>query len=206
MKFFQYRTPLVAQIIKNLPAVQETRVRFVGWEDPLEKEMAPHSSYSCLENPMDGGAWRAEVHGVSKSWTRLSDLTHTLSIQLWFWAVSLQCINCYGFIIMCFNMIQYCSCSVSRLCQTLLDPMNCSTPGFPALHCLLEFAQTHVHWVDDAIQPSHPLLPSSPSPPALNSQHQGLFQWVSSSHQMAKVLKLQLHHQSFQWILRVDFL
>ena len=82
MKFFQYRTPLVAQIVKNLPAVQETRVRFVGWEDPLEKEMAPHSSYSCLENPMDGGAWRAEVHGVSKSWTRLSDLTHTLSIQL----------------------------------------------------------------------------------------------------------------------------
>ena len=65
--------------------------------------------------------------------------------------------------------------------------MNCSTPGFPILHCLPEFAQTHVHWVGDAIQPSHPL--SSPSPLALHhSQHQGLFQWVNSSHQVAKVL------------------
>ena len=61
-----------------------------------------------------------------------------------------------------------------------LQPMDCSTPGFPVLHHLLEFAQTHVHWVSDAIQPSHPLLP--PSPPALNlSQHQGLFQWVDSA-------------------------
>ena len=77
-----------------------------------------------------------------------------------------------------------------------LWPMDCSTPGFPVLHYLLEFAQTHVHWVTDAIQPSHPLLP--PSPPALHlSQHQGLFQWVSSSHQVAKVLEPQL--QSFQW-------
>ena len=66
--------------------------------------------------------------------------------------------------------------------------MNCSTSGFPGLHRLLEFAQTHVHWVSDAIQLSHPLL--SPSPSALNlSQHQGLFQWVSSLHQVAKVLK-----------------
>ena len=80
-----------------------------------------------------------------------------------------------------------------------------STLGFPVLHYLQEFAQTHVYWVSDAIQPSHPL--SSPSPPALNlSQHQGLFQWVSSSHQVIKVLELQLPHQSFQWIFRVDFL
>ena len=68
-----------------------------------------------------------------------------------------------------------------------------------------EFIQTHVHWVGDAIQPSHPLL--SPSPPTFNlSQHQGLFKWVSSSHQVAKVLELQLQHQSFQWIFRTDFL
>ena len=67
-----------------------------------------------------------------------------------------------------------------------------------------ELAQTHVHWVGDAVQPSHPLL--SPSPPAFNlSQHQGLFQWVSSLHQVAKVLELQLQHQSFQWIFRIDF-
>ena len=71
-----------------------------------------------------------------------------------------------------------------------LWPMDCSTPGLPVHHQLLEFTQTHVHWVGDAIQPSHPL--SSPSPPALNpSQHQGLFQWVSSSHQVAKVLEFQ---------------
>ena len=72
--------------------------------------------------------------------------------------------------------------------------MDCSTPGFPVHHQLPELAQTRVHWVDDAIQPSHPL--SSPSPLAFNlSQHQGLFQWVSSSHQVAKVLELQLEHQ-----------
>ena len=83
--------------------------------------------------------------------------------------------------------------------------MGSNMPGFPVHHQLLEFTQTPVHWVGDAIQPFHPLL--SPSPPAFNlSQHQGLFQWVSSSHQVAKVLEFQLQHQSFQWIFRVDFL
>ena len=87
----------------------------------------------------------------------------------------------------------------------LCDPTHCSTPGLPVHRQLPEFTQTHVHWVSDAIQPSHPL--SSPSPPAFNlSQHQGLFQEVSSLHQVAKVLELQLQHQSFQWIFRVDFL
>ena len=86
-------------------------------------------------------------------------------------------------------------------CPTLCDPMNRSTPGFPVHHQLLESTQTHVNWVGDAIQPSYPL--SSPSPPALNlSQHQGLFKWVSSSHQVAKVLEFQLQHQSFQWTPR----
>ena len=80
-----------------------------------------------------------------------------------------------------------------------------STPGFPVLHYLPDFAQIHVLWVSDAIQPSHPL--SSPSPPAFNlSQHQGHFKWVSSSHQVAKVLEFQLQHQSFQWIFRTDSL
>ena len=79
----------------------------------------------------------------------------------------------------------------SLLCPTLRDPMNCSTPGLPVHHQLPEFTQTHVHRVRDAIQPSHPL--SSPSPPAPNpSQHQGLFQWVNSSHQVAEVLEFQL--------------
>ena len=85
------------------------------------------------------------------------------------------------------------------------DPMDCRTSGFPVHHQLPELAQTHVHWVGDAIQPSDPLL--SPSPPAFNLfQHQGLSKWVSSSHEVAKVLEFQLQHQSFQWIFRTDFL
>ena len=88
--------------------------------------------------------------------------------------------------------------SVAHSCPTLCDPMNRSTPGLPVHHKLPEFTQTHVHRVGDAIQPSHPL--SSPSPPAPNpSQHQGLFQQVNSSHEVAKVLEFQLWHQSFQW-------
>ena len=95
--------------------------------------------------------------------------------------------------------------SVAQSYPTLRNPMNRSTPGLPVYHQLLEFTQTHVHWVGDVIQPSHPL--SSPSHPALNlSQHQGLFKWVSSSHQVAKVLEFQLQHQSFQWTPRTDFL
>ena len=82
--------------------------------------------------------------------------------------------------------------------------MDCGMPGFLGHHQLLEFTQTDVHWVGDAIQSSHPLL--SPSTPAFNlSQHQGLFQWVSSSHQVAKVMEFQLQHQSLKWIFRNDF-
>ena len=92
-----------------------------------------------------------------------------------------------------------CCYSVTQSCPTLCDPMDCSMPGFPVHHQFPEPTQTHVHWVGDAIQPSHPL--SSPSLPAFHlSQHQGLFQWVGSSHQVAKVLEFQLKHQSFQWI------
>ena len=95
------------------------------------------------------------------------------------------------------------SCSVAQWCPTLYDPMDYSIPGSPVLHYLPEFAQTHVHWVDDAIQQSNPLFPSSP---ALNlSQHQGLFWWVSSC-QVAKALELQLLHQSFQWTFRIDLI
>ena len=81
--------------------------------------------------------------------------------------------------------------SVAQSCPTLCDPMNRSMPGLPVHHQLPEFTQTHVHQVSDAIQPSHPL--SSPSPPAPNpSQHQGLFQWVNSLHEVAKVLEFHL--------------
>ena len=95
--------------------------------------------------------------------------------------------------------------SVTQSCPILWDSMNCSTKDLPVHHQLPEFTQTHVHWVGDAIQPSLPL--SSPSPTALNlSQHQGLLKWVSSSHQVAKVLEFQLQHQSFQWTPRTDLL
>ena len=87
--------------------------------------------------------------------------------------------------------------SAPQSCPTLCDPMNHRTPGLPVHHQLLEFTQTHVHQVSDAMQPSHPL--SSPSPPAPNpSQHQSLFQWVNSSHEVAKVLEFQLQHHSLQ--------
>ena len=87
--------------------------------------------------------------------------------------------------------------SVAQSCPILCHPIDCSTPGFPVHHQLSKLAQTHVHHVSDATQPSHPL--SSPSPPAFNlSQHQGLIQGVSSSHPVAKVLEFQLQYQSFQ--------
>ena len=148
----------------------ETWVRFLGWEDPLEKGQATHPSVLAWRIP-----WAVIVCEVAKSQTRLSDShLHSLPLQV---------------------SVQFSSVAQSR--PTLCDLMNRITPGLPVHHQLLEFTQTHVHQVSDAIQLSHPL--SSPSPPAFNlSQHQGLFQGVSSLHQVVKVLEFQLHHQSFQ--------
>ena len=95
--------------------------------------------------------------------------------------------------------------SVAQSCPILCDPMNRSTPGFPVHHQFPGFTQTHVHQVGDAIQPSHLLSSPSPSAPS-PSQHHGLFQWVNSSHEVAKVLEFQLQHQSFQWTPRTDLL
>ena len=95
-------------------------------------------------------------------------------------------------------------CSVTQSRPTLGNPMDCSTPAFPVHHQCPELAQTHVHQVSDAIQPSRPL--SSPPPAFSLSQHQGLVQWVNSSHQAAKLLELQLQHQSLQWTPRTDLL
>ena len=89
------------------------------------------------------------------------------------------------------NVVQF--NSVSQSCPTFCNPIHCSTPSFPIHHQLLELAQTYVHWVSDAIQPSHPL--SSPPPTFNLSQHQDLFKWVSSLHQVARVLELQLQHK-----------
>ena len=104
----------------------------------------------------------------------------------------------------CIRMYKYQFSSVTQPCLNLCHPMDYSKPDFPVHHQLQQLAKTYVHQVGDARQPSHSLLPASP---VFNlSQHQSLFQWVSSSHQVAKVLKLQFHHQSFQWIFRTDFL
>ena len=138
---------------------------------------------SCLENPMDRGAWWARVYGVAKSWTQLSELSTSLLFM-------------YGYL----SSVQF-----SQSCLALCNPMDYNTSGLPVHHQFLELTQTHVHWVTDAIQPSHPLLSLSSATFNL-FQHQGLFQWVSSLHQVAKVLEFQLQHQSFQWIFRTDFL
>ena len=146
--------------------------------------MATHSSILAWEIPWTeepGGLQSIGSQSVKHDW---ATNTHTNHIQYIHHSVQFS--------------------SVAQSCLTLCNPMNCSTPGLPVHHQLLEFTQTHVHRVSDAIQPSHPL--SSPSPPACLSQHQGLFKWVSSLHQVAKVLEFQLQHQSFQWLFRTDFL
>ena len=134
-------------------------------------------------------------------WTDILEfhyLTPQARLSTWFLAASWfmflalfrgkSCIN-IDFIIIVWVRVQF--SSVTQSCPNLHDPMNCSTPGLPVHHQLPEFTQTHVRWVGDAIQPSHPL--SSPSPPAPNpSQHQSLLQWVNSSHEVAKVLEFQL--------------
>ena len=124
-------------------------------------------------------------------------MLHLATSSSWQW------VNKFVFITAQVYSPRCCYCSVAKPCLSHCKPMDCSMPGIHDLHYLLEFAQTHVHCVHDAIQPSHPLL--TPSSPAFNlSQHQGLFQWISSSNRVAKGLKLQL--QSFQWIFRVDSL
>ena len=116
-----------------------------------------------------------------------------------FWAYIQDTFLCRAIIYFDLVVIQY------LICIWFCDPTCCNTQGSSVLQYLQEFAQIHVYQFSEVIQPSHPL--SSRSPPALSlSQHQGLFQWVDYSHQVAKVLELQLQDQSFQWILRVDFL
>ena len=139
--------------------------------------------------------------------TAIKYINNSISLYLWHITIPLCVFNIKGKILSkkVANQIQWCISSVAQSGPTRCELMDCSTPGFPVYHQLLELIQTHVHRVGDAIQPSHPL--SSPSHPALNlSQCQGLFKWVSSSHQVAKVLEFQLQHQSFQWIFSTDFL
>ena len=161
---------------------------------------------SCLENPRDGGAWWAAVYGVTQSRTWLKQLSSssmvskggkesfTSASQAKWVSVDVDSTSPphHQKEITCVPLYAEDSCYLTaQSCPTLCDTVDCSTPGFPVHHQLPESAQTHVHWVGDAIQPSH--LLSSPSPPAFNlSQHQSLSQGVSTSHQVAKVSELQL--------------
>ena len=176
---------LVAQMVKHLVAMWKTRVWSLGQEDPLEKEMGTHSSTLAWRIPWMEEPGTLQSMGsqrVRYNWVTSFSLSHTHT------HTHTHC---------------WCCCSVSQSCPILCDPMDCSTPGLPVPYHLLEFAQVHVHCIGDAVQQSHPLTPSSPS--VLNlSQHQGLFQWVICSHQMTKILELELQDQSFQWIFRVD--
>ena len=216
--------------------MRETQVQSLGWEDPLEKEMATRSSILAWKIPWTEEPGRLQSMGsqrVRQDWsTSLKELKSNERdkavskclkyITFWFGrsnimyyltmnflldmkVSALSLLNFYGMYSGFIQLIAYlhCCCSVTKACLTL-QPMNCSMPGFPVLQYLPEFRQTHVCCVSDAIQASHPLLPPCH---ALNfSQHQGPFQWIGSTHQVAKVLELQLQHQSFQWIFRVDFL
>ena len=126
------------------------------------------------------------------------EILHLDEVRTGTYSRCFQCVGPVG------SMLSVQFSSVAQSCLTPCNPMNHSMLGLPVHQKLPEFTQTHAHWAGDAIQPPHPL--SSPSPPAPNPSHQqGLFQWVSSSHQVAKVLEFQLQHQFFQWILRVDF-
>ena len=164
--------------------------KYVLFKNPFSREVG---------NTSEGSAWTPGVllrglfvwgEGLYPSWSHLGDWVNWEAVQKLFQQGAVMA-----------NVQFSTGQSLSRL--WLCNTMDCSTPGLPVRRWLPEFTQTH-HWIGDAIQPSHPL---SPSPSAFNlSQHQGLFQRVSSSHQVAKVLELQLQPQSFQWIFKIDFL
>ena len=157
-----------------------TQGKMAAWHHRLNG----HELSKLPEMVKERQAGYATVRGVTKSRTWLSNRT-TRRASL----VS--------------QLVQF--SSVAQSCPTLWDPMDCSTLGLPVHHQLMEHTQTHVHWVSDAIQPSHAL--SSASPPTFNlSQHQGLLQCISSSHQVAEVLEFQLQHQPFWWTPRTGLL
>ena len=170
--------------------------------------------YSCQENPMDERACWATVCWIPKNWTWLNDwhfhFFHTLVIdQVTFISSSVflwEGLEVWLLVMVSWFNIRFIAVVVDQSLSHvwLCDLMDWSTPGFPVFHCLSEFAHTHIHWVwwcHPTIQPSHHWSPPSP---ILNLAHQGIFQWVGSSQQVAKELEFQ--HQFFLWIFTVDFL
>ena len=190
--------PLQEQIVQNAPYVV-----LVGCNHPRQANKQLYIELSWQH-------WSESCSFFVIFWCLASLATRSLTLHLW-WIhkpllIALILWVFLWFFVAVFSLsVQFSSVQFSQSCPTLCDPMNRSMPGLPVHHQLPQFTQTHAHRVDDAIQPSHPLL--SPSPPAPNlSQHQGLFQWVSSSHEVAKVFEFQLQHQSFQWTPRTDLL
>ena len=158
---------------------------------------------SCLSKENGSFYWRIVLETKILPQAVLSIPGRPLLLDPLSWCSKWMCLCTNPCIYKYCHFVQF--SSVAQSCPTLCSYMNYCTPGLPVHHQLPECTQTCVHWVGDAIQPSHPL--SSPSPPAFNlSQHQGLFKWASSSHQVAKVLEFQLQHQSFQWTPRTDLL
>ena len=208
--------------------MRETRVQSLSREDPLEKEMATYSS--TLAWKIHG---RRSLGGCSPWGRRESDTTERLHfhfptrkladasrtgilLKSRYWkgivqkVLQLKPLPSQTYVELLHNLAWIWVPSAISSVQSLSCVQLFATPWTaacrpPVRHQLPEFTETHLHWVGDDIQPSHPL--SSSSPPAFNlSQHQGLFKWVSSSHQVAKVLEFQLQHQSFQWTPRTDLL
>ena len=179
----------------------------------MSDSLQPHELQHCyakslqscptLCDPIDGSPQGSPVPGILQARTR--EWVAISCSNAWKWKVNVKLLSRVRLLATPWTAAYQAPPSIGFSKQEYWSgvPLNCSTPGFYVLHYLPEFAQTHVHWVSDATQPSHPLLP--PSPLAFNlSQHQGLFQWVCSSHQVAKVLEHQ--HQSFQWIFWFYFL
>ena len=151
----------------------------------IMNSLLPNSDWNWIE--IEGRNSERKFESVSRTpewWTLYATLRNS-GFHIWQWSYQFS--------------------SVAQSCLTICDPMDCSKRDFPVHHQFPELAQTHVHQVDNAVQPSQILL--SPSPVAFNlSQNWGLLQWVTSSHQVAIVLEFQLQHRSFPWIFRINFL
>ena len=188
--------PPMVQQVKNSPANEETQVRFLDWEDTLEKEMAIHSSILAWGIPWTeehGGLQSTGSQRVRHNWANDSPQAKARE------PVFVQPLSWEWLLLIRFLLFS------RSVVSNSLQPHGLQHVRPPCPSASPRAAQTHILWISDAIRLSR-LLSSSTSLAFDLSQHQGLFQWVSSSHQVAKVLELQFQHQSFHWIFRINFL